>query len=70
MADIVNLRQKRKEAARKAARAAGDANAVKFGRTKAERDLQAARDDKARRDLDAHRRGGADGGGNAGDGDD
>ena len=54
MAEIVNLRQKRKEAARKAARAAGDANAARFGRTKAERDLQAARDEKARRDLDAH----------------
>lgn len=56
MAEIVNLRQKRKEAARKAARAAGDANAAKFGRSKAERDLQTARDAKARRDLDGHLR--------------
>lgn len=56
MGEVVNLRQKRKEAARKAARAKGDANAAKFGRTKAERDLQAARDEQARRTLDGHER--------------
>ena len=43
MAEIVNLRAKRKEAARKAARAKGDENAAKFGRTKAERDLDGHR---------------------------
>lgn len=56
MAEIVNLRAKRKEAARKAARAQADANAAKFGRTKTERDLQAARDAKARKGLDGHER--------------
>lgn len=56
MAEIVNLRAKRKEAARKAARAQGDANAARFGRSKAERDLQAARDEKARKALDGHER--------------
>jgi hypothetical protein len=56
MAEIVNLRAKRKEAARVAARRAGDENAVKFGRTKAETDLAKARAEKARRDLDAHAR--------------
>ena len=56
MAEIVNLRQARKAAARAAARAAGDANAAKFGRTKAERQLQETRAAKAARDLDAHRR--------------
>ena len=56
MAEIVNLRAKRKDAARAADRARGDANAAKFGRTKAEREVQQARADKAARDLDGHRR--------------
>lgn len=56
MEKIVNLRQARKQAARKAARLAADANAAKFGRTKAERDLQQARAEKAGKALDAHRR--------------
>lgn len=55
MAEIVNLRQARKQAARKAARKAGDENAAKFGRSKAERSLENARAAKAARDLDAHR---------------
>lgn len=58
MAEIVNLRQAKKQAARKAARAKGDENAAKFGRTKAERELQEARAEKAARDLDGHRRDG------------
>ena len=33
-----------------------DANAAKFGQTKAERDLAQARAEKAARDLDAHQR--------------
>lgn len=56
MAEIVNLRAKRKEATRKAARTQADANAAKFGRTKAERDLAQARADKTARDLDGHKR--------------
>jgi hypothetical protein len=56
MAEIVNLRTKRKEAARKAARAQADANAAKFGQTRAERDLAQSRAEKAARDLDAHKR--------------
>jgi hypothetical protein len=56
MAEIVNLRAKRKEAARKAARTQADANAAKFGQTRAERDLSQARAEKAARDLDAHRK--------------
>lgn len=56
MAEIVNLRQAKKQAARKAALAQGDANAAKFGRSKAERDLARAQADKAARDLEAHRR--------------
>ena len=56
MAEIVNLRHKRKEAARKAARAKGDENAARFGRTKAERDLEQARAEKSARDHDGHKR--------------
>ena len=56
MAEIVNLRQAKKAAARKADRAQADANAAKFGRTKAERALEQARTDKAARDLDGHQR--------------
>ncbi|MBL9047344.1 MAG: DUF4169 family protein [Tabrizicola sp.] len=56
MAEIVNLRQAKKQAARKAARSAADANAAMHGRTKAERELEKARADRADRTLDAHRR--------------
>ena len=52
MAEIINLRAARKAKDRTAARAKGDENAVKFGRTKAEKDLEKARADKARRDLE------------------
>lgn len=56
MAEIVNLRQAKKQVARKAARAKGDANAAKFGRSKAEKDMERARAEKAARDLDGHAR--------------
>lgn len=56
MADIVNLRAARKAKDRDAVRAKADENAVKFGLTKAEKSLQAAKADKARRDLDAAKR--------------
>ena len=55
-AEIINLRQRRKQAARADARKTADANAAKHGRTKAERDLEQARAEKAERTLDAHRR--------------
>lgn len=54
--DVVNLRAVRKAKARDAARVLADANAAKFGRTKAERAVSEAEAAKARRDLDAHRR--------------
>ncbi len=60
MAEIVNLREAKKQAARKAARAKGEVNAAKFGLTKAERDLERARAEKAARDLEGHRREGED----------
>ena len=56
MVQIVNLRsvKKRREAARK--RAQADANAARFGRTRAERELEEARAEQARAALEAHRR--------------
>ncbi len=56
MAGIVNLRQRRKAAARAADRQKADENAVRFGRTPAERALEEAKAEKARASLDAHRR--------------
>lgn len=56
MAEIVNLRAKRKEAARKAARKQADENAAKHGLTKAEKTLQQTRADQARTKLDGHER--------------
>jgi Domain of unknown function (DUF4169) len=56
MAEIVNLRQVKKQAARKAARVVADTNAAKHGRTKAARDLEKARAEKAAKTLDGHKR--------------
>ena len=56
MAEIINLRAARKAKDRVAARAKGDENAAKFGRTKAEKELEQAQADKAKRDLDGHER--------------
>ncbi len=52
MAEIVNLRQARKAAARKADRLAGDAAAMKSGRTKAQKRLEVAESMKAKLTLD------------------
>ena len=56
MAKIVNLRTRRKQAAREEARATGTANAAKHGLAKSDSDLARARAEKARRDLDGHAR--------------
>jgi hypothetical protein len=56
VSDIVNLNKARKAKARTGKKASADANAVRFGRTKAEKSLDKAAADKAARDLDAHRR--------------
>jgi phage protein D len=56
MAEIVNLRTARKQAARAAARHQGDASAAESGLSKPEKRLAKARADKAARDLDGHRR--------------
>ena len=56
MAEIVNLNRFRKAAARAGARAEADANAAKFGRTKAQKAREEAEAAKARATLEAHRR--------------
>jgi hypothetical protein len=56
MAEVVNLRSRRKAAGRAAARQTADENAARHGRSRAEKELEAARAEKAARDLDQHRR--------------
>jgi len=56
MTQVINLRTRRKQAARAAAREAADENAARHGEGKAARALRAAQGDKARRDLDGHQR--------------
>ena len=56
MAEVVNLKAARKARARAEAKVVAETNAAKFGRTKAEKDLAATAAEKARRDLDGHRR--------------
>jgi len=54
MADIINLNRAKKARGKDQARDQADANAVKFGRTKAARISEAAQNDKARKMLDQH----------------
>lgn len=58
MADIVNLNQARKAKAKAKAddRARAAENRAKFGRTKGEKTLDAARAEKLKRDLDGAKR--------------
>ncbi|MEM7752430.1 MAG: DUF4169 family protein [Pseudomonadota bacterium] len=56
MSKIVNLKKARKSRARDAARNTADANAVKFGRTKAEKTTADAMAAREARDLDGHKR--------------
>ncbi len=53
--NVVNLRAARKNAARDAARKQGDANAAKFGRSKAQKLAEAEDAARAARHLDRHR---------------
>ncbi|WP_022703130.1 DUF4169 family protein [Pseudorhodobacter ferrugineus] len=55
-AEIINLRAAKKARSKAEARAQADANATKFGRTKAERTLDQSRANKARHSLDLHKR--------------
>ncbi|MFA3915767.1 DUF4169 family protein [Ruegeria hyattellae] len=54
MAKVINLRRARKAAERTAKKSRAEVNAARFGRSKTEKDLTRAREDKARRDLDGH----------------
>ncbi|PVE25360.1 DUF4169 domain-containing protein [Microvirga sp. KLBC 81] len=56
MAEIINLRQARKQKARAEKEARAEQNRITFGRTKAEKDLTRAERDLARRRLDSHKR--------------
>jgi predicted nucleic acid-binding protein len=55
MAEIVNLRQARKQRARREAEDAAGANRAKHGRTRAEREAEARREAERRRLLDSAR---------------
>ena len=55
MSDIVNLNRFRKVQKRVKKRTQANENALKFGRTKAERDIDTARAEKAREVLRQHR---------------
>ncbi|MHA6261739.1 DUF4169 family protein [Arenibacterium sp. CAU 1754] len=55
MAEPVNLNRFRKEKARAERKARAKQNVATFGRTKAEKDLEKAREEKAQRDLDGHK---------------
>ena len=56
MAEIVNLRQARKQKARAEKEARANENRIAFGRTKAEKNLSQAEQDLARSRLDSHKR--------------
>jgi len=52
----INLNKFRKAKAKVGKTALAEANRVKFGRTKAQKDLEKAREAKAVKSLDGHRR--------------
>jgi hypothetical protein len=56
MVEPINLNKFRKERAAADAKARAAENRVRFGRTKAEKDLAKAREDKAAKDHSGHER--------------
>ncbi|MGZ2258052.1 DUF4169 family protein [Roseobacter sp. A03A-229] len=56
MSAPINLNKARKARAKAAKKAQADENAVRFGRTKAEKDAESAQAKKTARDLDGHKR--------------
>jgi hypothetical protein len=56
MAELLNLNQARKAKAKTDAKTKAVENRAKFGRTKADKALDAARADKLKRDLDGAKR--------------
>ena len=56
MAEILNFNQLRKAKAKTSAKIQAVENRARFGRTKADKALEAARADKLKRDLDGAKR--------------
>lgn len=56
MAEITNLNRFRKDKARAERRRQGDANAARFGRTRAQKEAEAAERARADQTLDQHRK--------------
>ncbi len=56
MAKIISLNQRRKARDKAQTRRDADANAARFGRSKAQKRQEAAEAEKARKTLDEHRR--------------
>ncbi|TCS16771.1 DUF4169 family protein [Caulobacter sp. BK020] len=56
MAEILNLNQARKAKAKTDAKTRAAENRARFGRTKADKALEAARADRLQRDLDGAKR--------------
>ena len=56
MSTPINLNKIRKERNRAARKTQADENAVRFGQSKAQKDLSKAKTDTAARRLDAHKR--------------
>ena len=56
MADVINLNKARKARAKATGERVATRNRAAFGRTKAEKELERARADKAGRDLDQKKR--------------
>lgn len=56
MSTPINLNKVRKERNRAARKTQADENAIRFGQSKAQKDLLRAKTDKGARDLDAHKR--------------
>jgi hypothetical protein len=54
MVQPVNLNRYRKQKAREADKSRADLNVVRFGRSKSDKNLDQARAEKVRRDLDGH----------------
>jgi Domain of unknown function (DUF4169) len=55
MGPVINLRTERKRAKRRAAGQAAAANRLAHGRSKAQRNLERAQNDKLHRSIDQHR---------------
>lgn len=56
MAEITNLNRFRKDKMRAERRRQADENSVRFGRTRAQKEAEAADNDRAQRHLDQHQR--------------